>query len=73
MNPSYKPSEEATSSKIQYTFTLTEMATEPQRLRTEVNFSHEDLRERLETKTALLEEVLQQFDRTEHRFWGINE
>ena len=73
MNPSYKPIEEGTSSKIQYTFALTEIAAEPQRLRTEVDFSHDDLRERLETKTALLEEALQQFDRTEHRFWGINE
>jgi hypothetical protein len=33
----------------------------------------EEIRHRLETKTALLEEVLQRFERSEHRFWGINE
>ena len=33
----------------------------------------EEIRHRLETKTVLLEEALQRFERFEHRFWGINE
>jgi hypothetical protein len=33
----------------------------------------EEIRYRLETKTALLEEALRRFERSEYRFWGINE
>ena len=81
MNTAPERTEQATNSNnIPLAYTLTEFPANSRLststasdFRPDFELALEEVRQRLETKTALLEEALQRFDRSEHRFWGINE
>jgi len=82
MNSAQDRTEHATntnSSNILVAYSLPELRTDSKsksvtnNFRPDFELALEEMRQRLETKTALIEEALQRFDRSEHRFWGINE
>src|SRR5262249_16179967 len=83
MNTAQDRTEHATNTKnsnILVAYALPELRADSKRslsvaddFRPDFELALEEVRQRLETKTGLREEALQRFDRSEHRFWGINE